>query len=100
MLGTLGLIAGLWSEKFDQMAVFQNFLIMPMTFRSGVFYSIGSLPPFWQTVRHLNPFVYMIDVFGYGFFGISDASPFLSLASVVISGLVVIAISLHITPLG
>ena len=55
MLGTLGLIAGLWSEKFDQMAVFQNFLIMPMTFLSGVFYSVHSLPPFWQGLSHLNP---------------------------------------------
>ncbi len=72
MLGTLGLIAGLWAEKFDQMAVFQNFLIMPMTFLSGVFYSIGSLPPFWQAVSHLNPFFYMIDGFRYGFFGVSD----------------------------
>ena len=80
MLGTLGLIAGLWAEKFDQMAVFQNFLIMPMTFLSGVFYSIDSLPPFWQTVSHLNPFFYMIDGFRYGFFGVSDVSPWLSLA--------------------
>lgn len=79
MLGTLGLIAGLWAEKFDQMAVFQNFLIMPMTFLSGVFYSISSLPPFWQNVSHLNPFFYMIDGFRYGFFGVSDASPWLSL---------------------
>ncbi|MDP3828491.1 MAG: ABC transporter permease, partial [Polaromonas sp.] len=59
LLGSLGLIAGLWAEKFDQMAVFQNFVIMPMTFLSGVFYSIHSLPPFWQTVSHLNPFFYM-----------------------------------------
>ena len=80
MLGTLGLIAGLWAEKFDQMAAFQNFVIMPMTFLSGVFYSIHSLPPFWQTVSHLNPFFYMIDGFRYGFFGVSDVSPWLSLA--------------------
>ena len=56
MLGALGLIAGLWAEKFDQMAAFQNFIIMPMTFLSGVFYSIHSLPGFWQQVSHLNPF--------------------------------------------
>ena len=72
MLGALGLIAGLWAEKFDQMAAFQNFVIMPMTFLSGVFYSIHSLPPFWQQVSHLNPFFYMIDGFRYGFFGVSD----------------------------
>ncbi len=82
MLGALGLIAGLWAEKFDQMAAFQNFIIMPMTFLSGVFYSIHSLPPFWQAVSHLNPFFYMIDGFRYGFFGVSDVSPWLSLAIV------------------
>ena len=69
LMGALGLIAGLWAEKFDQLAVFQNFIIMPMTFLSGVFYSIKSLPPFWQLVSHLNPFFYMIDGFRYGFFG-------------------------------
>jgi len=68
MLGSMGVIAGLWAEKFDQMAAFQNFIIMPMTFLSGVFYSIHSLPPFWQTLSHLNPFFYMIDGFRYGLF--------------------------------
>ncbi|HEX7864299.1 MAG TPA: ABC transporter permease [Variovorax sp.] len=100
MLGTLGLIAGLWAEKFDQMAVFQNFLIMPMTFLSGVFYSIGSLPPFWQSVSHLNPFFYMIDGFRYGFFGVSDASPWLSLGIVGIAWLVVSAIAVHLLRIG
>ncbi|MDD5479960.1 ABC transporter permease [Rhodoferax sp.] len=82
LMGALGVVAGLWSEKFDQMAAFQNFVVMPMTFLSGVFYSIHSLPPFWQTVSHLNPFFYMIDGFRYGFFGASDISPWLSLAMV------------------
>ena len=82
LLGTLGLIAGLWAEKFDQLAAFQNFVVMPMTFLSGVFYSIHSLPPFWQSVSHLNPFFYMIDGFRYGFFGVSDVSPWLSLGVV------------------
>ncbi|MCK6434913.1 MAG: ABC transporter permease [Burkholderiaceae bacterium] len=82
MLGALGLIAGLWAEKFDQMAAFQNFIIMPMTFLSGVFYSVKSLPPFWQAASHLNPFFYMVDGFRYGFFGQSDVSPWLSLAVV------------------
>jgi ABC-2 type transport system permease protein len=82
LLGSLGLIAGLWAEKFDQLAAFQNFVIMPMTFLSGVFYSIHSLPAFWQGVSHLNPFFYMIDGFRYGFFGISDVSPWLSLGIV------------------
>ena len=82
LMGSLGVIAGLWAEKFDQMAAFQNFIIMPMTFLSGVFYSIHSLPPVWQTVSHLNPFFYMIDGFRYGFFGQSDTSPWLSLGVV------------------
>jgi ABC-2 type transport system permease protein len=82
MLGALGLIAGLWADKFDQMAAFQNFIIMPMTFLSGVFYSVHSLPPFWQAASHLNPFFYMVDGFRYGFFGQSDVSPWLSLTVV------------------
>ncbi|MDP1741892.1 ABC transporter permease [Polaromonas sp.] len=100
LLGALGLIAGLWSEKFDQMAVFQNFVIMPMTFLSGVFYSIHSLPPFWQTVSHLNPFFYMIDGFRYGFFGVSDVSPWLSLAIVGSSLLVVSGIAVNLLRIG
>ena len=79
MLGTLGIIAGIWSEKFDQLAAFQNFLVMPLTFLAGVFYSVRSLPPFWQAVSHLNPFFYAIDGFRYGFFGESDVAPAMSL---------------------
>ena len=90
LLGTLGLIAGIWAEKFDQLAAFQNFLIMPATFLAGVFYSVHSLPPFWNTVSHFNPFFYMIDGFRYGFFGVSDVSPWLSL-SIVISSLSIVA---------
>ena len=71
-MGALGLIAGMWAEKFDQIAAFQNFLIMPLTFLSGVFYSINSLPPFWAELSKWNPFFYMIDGFRYGFFGQSD----------------------------
>jgi ABC-2 type transport system permease protein len=79
MLGTMGIIAGVWSEKFDQLAAFQNFLVMPLTFLAGVFYSMHSLPPFWQAVSKLNPFFYAIDGFRYGFFGQSDVSPWSSL---------------------
>jgi ABC-2 type transport system permease protein len=100
LLGSLGLIAGLWAEKFDQMAAFQNFVIMPMTFLSGVFYSIHSLPPFWQTVSHLNPFFYMIDGFRYGFFGVSDVSPWLSLAIVGSALLVVSGIAVNLLRIG
>jgi uncharacterized phage infection (PIP) family protein YhgE len=100
MLGALGLIAGLWAEKFDQMAAFQNFVIMPMTFLSGVFYSVKSLPDFWQGISHLNPFFYMIDGFRRGFFGISDVSPWLSLLIVGTSFLIVAAVALRLLARG
>jgi ABC-2 type transport system permease protein len=95
MLGTLGLIAGLWAEKFDQMAAFQNFVIVPMTFLSGVFYSIHTLPPLWQLASHFNPFFYMIDGFRYGFFGVSDVSPWLSLS--LVGGALVLVSALALT---
>ncbi len=100
LLGALGVIAGLWAEKFDQMAAFQNFVILPMTFLSGVFYSIHSLPAFWQTVSHLNPFFYMIDGFRYGFFGVSDVSPWVSLSVVGTALLVVGAIAVRLLRIG
>jgi ABC-2 type transport system permease protein len=100
LMGTLGLIAGLWAEKFDQLAAFQNFVVMPMTFLSGVFYSIHSLPPFWQTVSHFNPFFYMIDGFRYGFFGKSDVSPWLSFSVVGCALVVVSAIAVYLLRIG
>ena len=100
VLATLGLIAGIWADKFDQLAAFQNFLLMPLTFLSGVFYSIHTLPPFWRGLSHANPVFYMIDGFRYGFFGQSDAPPLLSLA--VVSGglLVLMALALRLLRAG
>ena len=100
LMGTLGLIAGLWAEKFDQLAAFQNFVVMPMTFLSGVFYSIHSLPAFWQRVSHFNPFFYMIDGFRHGFFGVSDVSPWLSLGVVGIALALVSAVALQLLRTG
>ena len=100
LMSALGLIAGLWAEKFDQLAAFQNFIIMPMTFLSGVFYSIASLPDFWQRASHLNPFFYMIDGFRYGFFGLSDASPWLSLGVVAGTTLAASALAMHLLRIG
>ena len=80
IMGSLGIVAGIWADKFDQLASFQNFLIMPLTMLSGVFYSIHSLPRFWQQVSHFNPVFYLIDGFRYGFFGVSDVAPETSLA--------------------
>jgi ABC-2 type transport system permease protein len=100
ILGTMGVIAGIWAEKFDQLAAFQNFLIMPATFLSGVFYSIHSLPPFWQMVSHFNPFFYMIDGFRHGFFGQSDISPWTSLAIVSVFFAVLAAIAINLLKRG
>jgi ABC-2 type transport system permease protein len=100
LLGAMGLIAGLWAEKFDQLAAFQNFLIMPMTFLSGVFYSLHTLPAFWQGLSHFNPFFYMIDGFRYGFFGVSDVSPWLSLGVVGVALLGVGALAVHLLRIG
>jgi ABC-2 type transport system permease protein len=100
MLGAMGLIAGLWADKFDQLAAFQNFIIMPMTFLSGVFYSIHSLPTFWQGISHLNPFFYMIDGFRYGFFGQSDVSPWLSLGVVSVALTVVSTVAVQLLRTG
>ncbi|OGA81024.1 MAG: metal-dependent hydrolase [Burkholderiales bacterium RIFCSPHIGHO2_01_FULL_63_240] len=100
LLGALGLIAGLWADKFDQMAAFQNFIILPMTFLSGVFYSVHSLPPFWHGVSRLNPFFYLIDGFRHGFFGQSDVSPWLSLGVVGAATAVVAALALHLLKTG
>jgi len=100
LLSAMGIIAGLWAEKFDQMAAFQNFVIMPMTFLSGVFYSIHSLPDFWQSASHFNPFFYMIDGFRHGFLGQSDVSPWLSLALVGSACLIMSAVALHLLRIG
>jgi ABC-2 type transport system permease protein len=100
ILGTMGLIAGIWAEKFDQLAAFQNFLIMPATFLSGVFYSIHSLPPFWQTVSHFNPFFYMIDGFRYGFFGQSDVNPVTSFSIVAVFFLLLAGLAIRLLKTG
>lgn len=81
ILGNMGLVAGIWAEKFDSLAAFQNFLIVPLTFLAGVFYSIHSLLPTWQMVSHFNPCFYMIDGFRYGFS--PDINPLYSLGIVL-----------------
>ncbi len=100
VLGMLGLIAGIWAEKFDQIAAFQGFVIMPLTFLSGVFYSIHSLPAFWQDLSRFNPFFYMIDGFRYGFFGVSDINPALSLAIAAASMMLLTAFTLALLKRG
>ena len=99
-LGALGIIAGIWAEKFDQLASFQNFLIMPLTFLSGVFYSVNSLPPFWKAISHINPVFYMVDGFRYGFFDQSDLNPWLALSTAGISFLLISALALQLIATG
>jgi ABC-2 type transport system permease protein len=73
-MGLLGILGGLWSEKFDHMAAVTNFVVTPLTFLSGTFYALSSLPPLWQDVALINPFFYMIDGFRSGFIGVPEAS--------------------------
>ncbi|MDR0458054.1 MAG: ABC transporter permease [Burkholderiaceae bacterium] len=100
LMGVLGLLAGLWSDKFDQMAVFQNFIVMPMTFLAGVFYSVHTLPGVWRTVSRFNPFFYLVDGLRHGFFGVSDVSPWLSLAVSGACLALVSALTLHLLRIG
>ena len=100
ILGTLGLIAGIWAEKFDQIAAFQNFIIMPLTFLAGVFYSVDVLPPFWRALSHLNPFFYMVDGFRHGFFGVSDTSPVICLAVTSVALVVLAALAIRLLAVG
>jgi ABC-2 type transport system permease protein len=100
ILAMLGLLAGIWADKFDQLAAFQNFIIVPLTFLSGVFYSIHSLPPFWQGLSHANPFFYMIDGFRYGFFGVADVAPGVSLGIVAVAAAALAALTLSLLARG
>lgn len=96
----LGVIAGVWAMKFDQLAGFQNFVILPLSFLSGVFYSLQALPDFWRELSHLNPFFYAIDGFRYGFFGAGDVSPWVSLAVVGGFALVLSGVTLYMLKMG
>ncbi len=100
MAGSLGIVAGLWAEKFDQIGMFTNFIIMPLTFLSGVFYSIHSLPPFWRTLSQLNPFLYMIDGFRHGFFDRGDISLAMSLTVTVCVTAAMSLFALHLIRVG
>ena len=100
IMGVLGMIAGMQSNKIDELAAFQNFIILPLTFLSGVFYSIHSLPPFWQSLSHLNPFFYIVDGFRYGFFGVGDVSPWLSAGIVAVCLLALSMLTLWLVKTG
>lgn len=90
LMAALGIVAGLWAEKFDHMATITNFVVTPLTFLSGTFYALSALPPFWQSLAQLNPFFYMIDGFRAGFIGFSETNHHLGLA--LIGGIDVVLI--------
>lgn len=94
IMGGVGMLAGILADKYDHLAAFQNFIIIPLTFLSGVFYSIHALPEFWQVFSHFNPFFYMVDGFRFGFFNQSDVSVALSLTITLLFFVVVTAINL------
>ncbi len=100
ILGTLGLISAISADKWDHIAAFQNFVILPLSFLSGAFYSIHTLPELWQTISKCNPFFYLIDGFRFGFLGISDASAFISLCIVIAFFLFVSALCLWMLKIG
>ena len=88
ILGLVGIMAGLWAEKFDHMASVTNFLIIPLSFLSGTFYTIDNLPQFLQVISKCNPFFYMIDGFRYGFLEQSDGSIFIGATYLTILAIV------------
>jgi len=100
ILGAVGFIAGLWAEKFDHMATVTNFIITPLSFLSGVFYSVDRLPSFFQSISKVNPFFYMIDGFRFGFLGISDGSINFGLIYLTILSVVVWFISYYLFKTG
>jgi ABC-2 type transport system permease protein len=87
MLSLLGTMGGVWAEKFDHIAAVTHFIVTPLSFLSGSFYSIERLPPLFQTIAHFNPFFYMIDGFRYGFIGQADAPPLLGVAVMTLGNL-------------
>ena len=100
IMGGLGIIAGIYAEKYDQISAFQNFLIGPLTLLAGVFFSTTNLPPFWQSVSRFNPFFYLIDGFRFGVFGISDVSPWISLSISFVAAIIICFICLRIISTG
>jgi len=100
ILGSLGFITGLWAEKFDHTATITNFIITPLSFLSGVFYSIERLPDFFQSISKINPFFYIIDICRFGFLGVSDGSIGIGLVYLTILSIIVWLISYYLYKIG
>lgn len=100
MMGSLGLAAGIWSEKFDHIAAVTNFVVTPLTFLSGTFYSVQQLPAMWQVIAHYNPFFYMIDGFRYAFIGQADGNVVIGIVVLVVINVFLAALSLRMLNTG
>lgn len=100
MLSTLGLAAGIWSEKFDHIAAVTNFVVMPLTFLSGTFYSVTHLPLFWQDLIHYNPFFYMIDGFRYGLTGHAEGNLMIGLGTLIVINVALALLTLRMVQKG
>ena len=96
ILGSVGVIAGLWAEKFDHMATVTNFLIIPLSFLSGTFYTIDNLPVFLQTISKCNPFFYMIDGFRFGFLGQSDSNLTVGILVLLFCNLFILILTIYV----
>jgi ABC-2 type transport system permease protein len=92
-LALLGIVAALWAEKFDHLAIFPNFVLLPLAFLGGVFYSIDLLPEPWHTVSRFNPLLYMVNGLRYGFLGVADVAPVTSAGVVLLSFLVLLGMA-------
>jgi len=100
IMGSLGLIGGMWSKTFDDMAMVNNFIIMPLTFLSGVFYSVTQLPPFWQAINAWNPFFYLIDGFRHGFIATGDSDPLQAMGAVAALTIIAVLSSWYLWRIG
>ena len=100
ILGALGFITGLWAEKFDHTATITNFIVTPLSFLSGVFYSVDRLPAFFQSISKINPFFFIIDITRFGFLGVSDGSIFFGLIYLTILAFVMWFLSYHLYKIG
>ncbi|PZP53117.1 MAG: multidrug ABC transporter permease, partial [Micavibrio aeruginosavorus] len=93
MMGALGIVGGLWAEKFDHLASVTNFIVTPLTFLSGTFYALTALPLFWQKIALYNPFFYVIDGFRAGFIGAAEASIATGIAILILSNVVLLGLA-------
>ena len=100
LMAMVGLLTGIWAEKFDQLAVVNQFVILPLSFLSGTFYSITSLPPAWQAVSYANPLFYLIDGFRYGFLGTHESNLAVGVAITLVLNLVLFAVCLRVLKTG